>query len=171
MRTCLRLATANDRDCEIAVYRSTREPELEITAWTEAQRQAFVLMQFDAQQAHYRRHWPQSTCKLIEQTDAGAGCQVVGRLWVDRRPDELHLLDISLLPAARGQGLGSRLLGELMDEVRAPGRRVTISVEIHNPARRLYERLGFLPEGESEGLYQCMAWRPLTVREPANEEC
>lgn len=171
MRTRLRPATAEDRACEIAVYRSTREPELALTAWTEAQRQAFVVMQFDAQQAHYRHHWPQSSCDLIEQTDAGTGCRVIGRLWVDRRPDELHVLDISLLPAARGQGLGSRFLGDLMEEARARRRRVTISVELHNPARRLYERLGFLPQGEPEGLYQRMAWQPVTAREPANEEC
>lgn len=181
MRHGLRPTTAEDRTAEIAVYRSTREPELQLTDWPQAQQQAFVLMQFEAQQAHYRRLWPNSTCELIEQSDSsagtgtgtgvGVGVQVVGRLWVDRRSDELHVLDISLLPAARGQGLGSRLLGELIGEARVHGRRVTICVEIHNPARRLYERLGFLPDGEPEGLYQRMAWWPVTVREPANEEC
>ena len=58
--------------------------------------------------------------------------------------------DIALLPAWRGRGLGGRCLQALVDQGRALG----IQVELHNPARRLYERLGFVADGAPQGLHQ-----------------
>ncbi|MFK9714769.1 GNAT family N-acetyltransferase, partial [Escherichia coli] len=77
-----------------------------------------------------------------------------GWLWLDDRAEGLHILDISLLPAWRGRGLGTRCLTALA--AANEGRALSIQVEIHNPARRLYERLGFAADGAPEGLYQAM---------------
>lgn len=159
----LRPTTPGDDRWQLAIYASTRADELALTHWPHAQCEAFVAQQHQAQQQHYRRHFPDSICQLILVGDA-----VAGRLWVDARPDRLHVLDITLLPGWRGRGLGTRCLRALMDEAAATGRHVGIQVEIHNPARRLYERLGFLPEGEPQGLYQPML-RPATAPQP--EEC
>ncbi|MGZ7242501.1 GNAT family N-acetyltransferase, partial [Streptococcus pyogenes] len=71
------------------------------------------------------------------------GEAVAGRLWVDAHADRLQVLDIALLPAYRGQGLGTRCLQELATEAERSGLALGIHVELHNPARRLYERLGF----------------------------
>jgi ribosomal protein S18 acetylase RimI-like enzyme len=93
---------------------------------------------------------------------------VAGRLWLDEGDDRLHILDIALLPAWRGRGLGTRCLQALAE---AAGQRpLSIHVEIHNPARRLYERLGFVAEGEPLGLYQAMA-RPAGAHRLQPEEC
>lgn len=174
MRHCLRSARAEDDALQCAIYASTRTQEMALTDWSESQREAFVRMQHEAQQRHYAQHYPQSVCHLIELPGA-AGLQVVGRLWLDQRADALHVLDITLLDEARGQGLGSCLLTELHSEAAARGVPLTISVEIHNPARRLYERLGFAPDGEPQGLYQRMAWppshQPRHQPHHASEEC
>ncbi len=53
-------------------------------------------------------------------------------------------LTIALLPAFRGQGLGTLLLEALFDAVRPHFQQVSLSVVRENPARRLYERLGFV---------------------------
>ncbi|MFG6460233.1 GNAT family N-acetyltransferase [Roseateles sp. DXS20W] len=159
----LRPASPGDDHWQLAIYASTRADELALTNWPSAQREAFVMQQHQAQQQHYRRHFPASICHLILMAD-----EVAGRLWVDTRPDRLHVLDITLLPGWRGQGLGTRCLCALMDEAAVTGRHVSIQVEIHNPARRLYERLGFLPECEPQGLYQPML-RPAPTVQP--EEC
>jgi predicted GNAT family acetyltransferase len=53
-------------------------------------------------------------------------------------------MDISLLPAHRARGLGTAILGELAAEADAAQRGLSIHVECTNPARRLYERLGFV---------------------------
>ena len=157
----LRTATPADETWQLAIYASTRADELAMTGWPAAQCEAFVQQQHRAQQQHYARHFPRSVCQLIL-----VGDDVAGRLWVDERGDRLHVLDIALLPAWRGQGLGTRCLQALAAEAEAGGRAIGIQVEIHNPARRLYERLGFLPEGEPQGLYQAML-RPT----PQAEEC
>lgn len=83
-----------------------------------------------------------------------------GRLYLDWSASELHILDIALLPGVRGRGVGTRILTDLLDESQASGRRVRIYVESFNPARRLYERLGFRVRGE-QGLHLLM------VKEPA----
>ena len=47
----------------------------------------------------------------------------------------------------------------LLDEAAAAGKCVSIHVEVYNPAIHLYERLGFQPKGEDNGVYRLMEWR------------
>ena len=81
----------------------------------------------------------------------------VGRLYVDRRKDEIRLIDIALLPELHGQGIGSWLLQDLMDEAKKVGKPIRIHVERFNPALRLYERLGFTHIAD-QGVYYLMEW-------------
>jgi ribosomal protein S18 acetylase RimI-like enzyme len=161
MPTAYTLRTAGPADAAVlrAIYASTRADELALTGWDAAQCQAFTDMQFDAQWAHYTRHWPQAECQLIEVADAQGALQVAGRLWVNRHADGIDVLDISLLPGWRGRGLGGACLRDLQAEAARGRSAVGISVEIGNPARRLYERLGFEPQGAVQGVHQRLAWR------------
>ncbi|NJP39620.1 GNAT family N-acetyltransferase [Oscillospiraceae bacterium HV4-5-C5C] len=53
-------------------------------------------------------------------------------------------LSISVLPAYRGQGLGTCLLQQLHQRLQWQGyQQVSLSVQPANPARHLYERLGY----------------------------
>jgi ribosomal protein S18 acetylase RimI-like enzyme len=83
----------------------------------------------------------------------------VGRLYVCRWPEELRLLDIALLPPRRNQGIGTRLIRDLLTEAGERGTPVTLFVEAHNPARRLYDRLGFVVVAPGE-VYDRLEWRP-----------
>lgn len=57
---------------------------------------------------------------------------------------------IGVAAGARGQGVGSALLGALLAIAREQGyRAVGLSVDRRNPARRLYERHGFRDAGLS----------------------
>ena len=150
----LRPVTDADREFLIDVYGSTREDELARVDWTPVERAAFVRMQFDAQDASYRAQNPEGAFDVIE-----VGGQRAGRLYVDRRPGEIRIVDISLLPAFRGVGVGSALISELQAEAAATGRALTIHVEVHNPAARLYARLGFVVAAE-RGVYRRMEWTP-----------
>jgi ribosomal protein S18 acetylase RimI-like enzyme len=52
----------------------------------------------------------------------------------------------------RGRGLGTELLNQLADLARAQGfRRLSLSVDSGNPARGLYERLGYRELSADEG--------------------
>src|SRR5262245_25004748 len=57
--------------------------------------------------------------------------------------DETPELSIAVLPEYRGKGIGTGLLGHLIEEVRLRHRALSLSVSSYNPALRLYQRLGF----------------------------
>ena len=148
----LRPATDADRDFLLSLYASTREEELTQVSWEEGAREGFLEHQFSAQDHHYRTNYPGATLDVIEVDGEPAG-----RLYVHRGPDEIRIMDIALVPAFRGRGIGTGLLRELMEEAAGSGRSLSIHVELNNPARRLYERLGFVPAGE-HGVYVLMRW-------------
>jgi len=150
----LRPARPEDREHLLAVYASTRAEELAPVPWTEEQKNAFVRMQFEAQNADYSRNYVGADFSVIEVDGEPAG-----RLYVERRPAEVRLIDIALLPSFRRAGIGTRLLAELIADANARGVPLTLHVEMFNPARRLYERLDFVPV-EEHGLYLLMERRP-----------
>jgi ribosomal protein S18 acetylase RimI-like enzyme len=148
-----------DHDFLRRLYASTREEELATVAdWTADQKEAFLRQQFEAQHAHYQKYYPEASFGLILEDG-----EPVGRLYVSRWEREIRLVDIALVPAARGRGLGTALLGELLAEGEASGKAVSIHVERFNPALRLYRRLGFR-EIEEKGPYFLMEWRPPALR-------
>ncbi|MBR9764907.1 MAG: GNAT family N-acetyltransferase, partial [Rhodobacteraceae bacterium] len=97
--------TGEDMPFMARLYRSTREEEMAGLPWSETQRQQFIQMQFDAQHAHYRQHYPAALWLVIETLG-----QPVGRLYLERWPQEVRLIDIALLPEARGKGYGGAIL-------------------------------------------------------------
>lgn len=152
-RVTLRPVVDSDREFLVALYASTRDEELSQVEWAQGQREAFIRMQFDAQDRQYRLHNPEGSFDVIEVDGRSAG-----RLYVDRRPGDLRIVDLSLLPAYRGAGVGSRLLTGLIEEAGDSGRIVSIHVEVHNPAAALYTRLGFVAVAE-HGVYRRMERR------------
>jgi ribosomal protein S18 acetylase RimI-like enzyme len=154
-RITLRPIGPEDMDLLLRVYRSTREEELAmIVDWTAEMKAAFIRQQFNAQHVWYQEHYEGASFDVILVDGVPAG-----RLYVHRRPKEIRLVDIALLPELRKGGIGTSLLRDLLaegDEARKP---VTIHVEIYNPAMRLYERLGFRPI-EDRGVYRLMERSP-----------
>ena len=87
------------------------------------------------------------------------GDRTAGALEVVRDDDALWLRRIELDPRLQGQGLGSAIVREIQELAREQGLRVVLDVFPHNPARRLYERLGFR-EVDRQGPYLKMEWDP-----------
>lgn len=152
MEVALRGVRADDEPFLLSVYASAREDEP--APWTGERQAAFVAMQFAAQSAHYAEHYAGMSSDVVL-----VGGEPAGRLLVARRRDEIRIVDIALLPAFRGRGVGSELLAELMDEATEMAKRLSIHVERHNRARGLYERLGFARVGET-GTHLRMEWDP-----------
>ena len=148
----LRPVSSGDATFLVTVYASTREQELALTDWSAGQKARFCQQQFEAQTAHYLKHYPGAEYQVIEQ-----GGIPIGRLYVDRWPKEIRIMDITLLPPHRGRGIGSGLLAKLIEEARAAGKTLSIHVEQFNPAMQLYNRLGFLPVAE-HGVHVLMEW-------------
>lgn len=141
----LRPATPDDRAFLREVYASTRDDELAPVPWDDATKQAFLDLQFEAQDREYRARHPHGRFLVIEVAGERAG-----RLYLSRMPEELRILDIALLGQFRGAGRGEALIRQVMAEADELGVRVSLHVERWNPARRLYERLGFSVRGESD---------------------
>jgi ribosomal protein S18 acetylase RimI-like enzyme len=151
----LRPAEPGDRDFLLRVYASTREEELRLVDWDDEQKAAFVQQQFEAQDSYYREHYHPATFDVIEVDG-----QPAGRLYVARWEDEIRIVDIALLPEHRGRGIGTALMNDLLEEGVRTGKRVSIHVERNNPARRLYERLGFV-ESADRGVYLLLEAAPV----------
>jgi ribosomal protein S18 acetylase RimI-like enzyme len=141
-----------DQEFLFHLYASTRAQEMALAPWDAAQTESFLRSQFHLQAAHYHRYYPEAAFLVIQ-----GGGQPIGRLYVDRRPDEIHILDIALVPERRGEGIGTALLKELLSEAEESGKVVILYVEQFNPAHRLYLRLGFQPV-KDEGVYWMMQW-------------
>jgi RimJ/RimL family protein N-acetyltransferase len=149
----LRPIAATDEPFLFVLYASTRAEELAPVPWTEEQKRAFLEMQFRAQTIHYRTHYSSAQFLVIED-----GGEPIGRLYLHRQPDDIRIVDISLLPQFRGAGIGTKLLKDVLAEGEAAGKTVSIHVESFNPAMRLYERLGFR-HIDDNGVYHRMEWR------------
>jgi ribosomal protein S18 acetylase RimI-like enzyme len=149
----LRPAGPGDEAFLFAVYAGTRAEELALVDLSDEQKDAFLEHQFAAQSAHYREHYTNASYDVIELDG-----EPVGRLYVARWEDEIRVMDIALLPEHRGAGIGAQLLSDLLAEGAEAGKNVSIHVEINNPARRLYERLGFVPVAD-KGVYVLMEAR------------
>ncbi|MEM9291947.1 MAG: GNAT family N-acetyltransferase [Acidobacteriota bacterium] len=137
------------------LYRSTREEEMALTQWPEEEISRFLEQQFHAQHTFYQQQFQQAVFELILLDGEPAG-----RLYVDRREEEIRLIDIALAPETRNRGIGGQLLEDLIAEARGRGVPVRIHVERNNPALRLYRRLGFT-DVEDQGVYFLMEWSPL----------
>jgi ribosomal protein S18 acetylase RimI-like enzyme len=143
-----------DTEFLYSVYANTRTQELSVTGWTDLQKEAFLRSQFNAQQTAYQQTYKGGDFLVILRSN-----QPVGRLYLARWETEIRIVDIAILPEHRNAGIGGAILKDILDEGSRDGKRVTIHVEMFNPALSLYRRLGFRKLGE-HGIYHFMEWTP-----------
>ena len=151
----LRTVREDDQDFLFSVYASTRADEMNLVDWSDAQKDAFLRMQFDAQANHYSLHYPNAEYKIIERAGVASG-----RLIVEDRGDHFLIMDIALLAEYRRMGIGTFLIQELKQEAVRLNLPLVLRVEFFNPAIRLYERLGFVKTREVNTVYHEMVWIP-----------
>ena len=100
--------------------------------------------------AKYLVGWPRpGDFGFIAEQD----CEIIGAAWARRFSaeeltspyggEETPKVSIGVTPNARGQGVGEKLMRALIGEAARRGLGLCLSVRSENPARRLYERLGF----------------------------
>ena len=129
-----------------AVYLSTRREEMLNWGWNDAQQEMFARMQFNARRQSYAMQYPEAVDRIIIVDGARAGSLII-----ERRDEEIRLVDIALLPEHRNRGTGSRIVKELFTEADATAKVIRLHVQRENDAaRRLYERLGFSITSEND---------------------
>lgn len=152
----------DDEDFLYEIYKSTRSEEMKLVPWSEGQREAFLRMQFAAQQQFYGSKFPRPEHYMILLDG-----ERVGRLYLSRGESEIKILDITIIPERRGSGLGTPLLHQLISQAAEAKSALNIYVESQSPAVRLFERLGFERKVD-DGLNVQMRWEP-TRAESAGE--
>ncbi len=98
--------------------------------------------------------------------------ELVGYLVCSRYDNVWHVMNVSVDPAHRRQGIASTLLSELLDRIADPAAQLTLEVrESNRGAIALYERFGFRTAGLRRRYYQDngedarIMWRtPATLR-------
>lgn len=124
--------------------------------WDDQQRLAFLHQQADLQQRHYAQHHPDAAFLIVERQG-----QAIGRFCVSACGSALRLVDVALLPDWQGLGIGSSLLRAVITVAEHCTSPVELTVDAQSPARRLYQRHGFMALTE-QGL-------SLQMRRPAGQ--
>jgi ribosomal protein S18 acetylase RimI-like enzyme len=134
----LRSVRAKDRDFLYRLKRATLKEYVEQTwGWDEGW-----------QQAHFERTFDPTHLQVVVLDGKD-----IGMLLVERRDEEVFLGVIEILPAYQRRGIGTELIRSVLTAAFSAGIPVTLQVLKVNPARRLYERLGFGVVGETETHY------------------
>lgn len=79
--------------------------------------------------------------------------QDIGMFKVKRNSDKWEIIQIQLLPNYQHLGIGTKLIKSLQAEASKQGVAIFLSVLKVNPAKQLYERLGFEVFQEKEKSY------------------
>lgn len=148
----LREQCADDKPFLERLFVSTRETEPGFAALPQALRYNFLCSQFEFQSRHYANAYAGGDFLIVEHNRC-----MIGRLYLFHTVQDIRVVDISLAPAHCAKGLGSLLLGAVQQLAGSEGKTVSLNVEMHNRAQRLYVRLGFECTGQS-GPYWQMVW-------------
>ncbi|MGE5343166.1 MAG: GNAT family N-acetyltransferase [Candidatus Omnitrophota bacterium] len=150
--------TVEDLEFLYSVYASTRAEEMSMTGWSEQEIDQFLRMQFGLQHTQYMKNYQNGgTFDIILVDNVPAG-----RLYVYRKPDDIRIVDIALLPQFQRKGIGSMLMKDLITEADSKNLSLSLHVEQNNPALGLYENLGFQTK-DLIGVYFFMVRPPKSV--------
>lgn len=99
---------------------------------------ALLEQQWQLQQRIFASDYPGACTELILLDG-----EPIGVLTLDERQDSLRIVEIGLEAHLRGLGVGEQLLLEVIAHADRQGKPLELAVMRHNPAVRLYRRLGF----------------------------
>jgi ribosomal protein S18 acetylase RimI-like enzyme len=121
-------AKAEHYDFALHLYLLTMRPYMqELIVWDEQE-----------QRASFAAQWKREEARIISVHGKD-----VGWLQVAELPTEIGLQKFFVSPQYQRAGIGSEVLSNLLATWRLTGKKIVLKVLKNNPARRLYERLGF----------------------------
>jgi N-acetylglutamate synthase-like GNAT family acetyltransferase len=141
--------TRSDEALLFALYASTRTNEMALVPWSNEQKTVFLQSQFQAQHNHYLSEYPHGKFQTINSDN-----QKIGRLYVYESENEIQIIDLTLLPEFRSQGIGTQIITDILQTAKKP---VQIYLESFNQSINLFTRLGFqmISDEGIYGLWEC----------------
>jgi ribosomal protein S18 acetylase RimI-like enzyme len=139
----LRPATLDDVEALFRIHRDSLGPYVEQTwgPWDESW-----------QVQNFREAFDVKVRQVIESEG-----QVIGFVDVVQKEDSTVLASIEIAPAFQRRGIGAQLIRDVLERAASRGVPVNLRVLRINPARRLYERLGFEVVDATETHYMMTA--------------
>jgi ribosomal protein S18 acetylase RimI-like enzyme len=135
----LQQAKAEHYDFSLQLYLLTMRPYVqELTVWDEQE-----------QRARFAAQWKREEVRIISLDGKD-----VGWLQVVELPTEIRLQKFFVSPQYQRSGIGSEILSNLLATWRSTGKKIVLRVLKNNPARRLYERLGFSVVAEESATFR-----------------
>ena len=145
----LRQATNDDYEFLFSLHEAAMREYVEATGWG---------WQEEWQREYFDRKFDPLRRQIIQVQG-----QDIGVIAIEERDDELYVALIEILPEFQSRGIGTRLLGQTIDSAHRMGRPIALHVlKSNEPARRLYERLGFIIVEDDEEHRCKMAFAPPT---------
>lgn len=151
----LRPETAGDEAFLETLYIANRWRELLSTGWSDLEKTLFLKRQFELQSRHYAAHYRNALRHMVKLRE-----KTVGRLCLMPDDGDIRVVDIGLMPAHHGGGIGTALIRWVQTLAIRQSKTVSLHVVRGNPAQRLYVRLGFVSQGDASGTHQFMLWTP-----------
>jgi len=133
-----RKATPEDLPFLVTLRHETMNPHLVASGVDQSEDEHLrrILVNFESAEILTQGYEPAGLLKVVRD----------GQLW--------ELVQVQLLPSIQGQGLGTKLLKQLVSEAQAANASLRLSVLKANPARRLYGRLGFTVVAEKAHAFE-----------------
>ncbi len=153
--------TPSDETFLFVLYSLTRADEMAIVPWDNEQKQSFLQIQFEAQHQHYTAKYPHGSFQIIKSDNKN-----IGRLYLSELEDEIRIIDLMLVSEYRGQGIGTKILTDILQSAKKP---VRIYLETFNQSISLFKRLGFQSISD-EGIYclwECRASGNISLKATA----
>jgi GNAT superfamily N-acetyltransferase len=108
----LRPRTPADEAFLRLAYETSRDEEFKTVEWPNAaQREVFFRHQFDSQELHFASTYPEADYDIIEYKK-----EPIGRLILSWEADQLHCIDIILLPGFRKKKFGTAIMNAITKE-------------------------------------------------------
>lgn len=139
MQLATRLAQPEDRDAIWALYQTAMRPHIEaIWGWDEQWQIADFDQAFSAAASY-----------VVE-----VGGEFAGYFQLDLSAELIYLRMLVLQPGFQSQGMGARLLADVVHMSQQSRRRLSLRVfRVNGAARRFYEREGWTVESEDDAFF------------------
>jgi ribosomal protein S18 acetylase RimI-like enzyme len=145
---------SQDDDFLYNLYADIRKAEFLVLGWQEEQLDAFLRMQYEAQQKSYLLQFPSAVYEMVMMNDVR-----IGRIITCLTDLTIDIVDISLLSEYRNRGIGTKMIEMEKKKALSMNKSIRLHVLQSNQAGRLYERLGFHIKEEPFPYYR-LEWVP-----------
>jgi ribosomal protein S18 acetylase RimI-like enzyme len=149
----------SDTEFLFQLFGEIKIAELNAYAWPEQMLNQLIAMQYNGYEQTIKHEYPNADDFVIMVNSENAG-----RLQLDKNENGFRIINISLLPAFQKNGIGSKIIKDVLTEADLKNKPVYLEVDRTNPAFNLYKRLDFEVYDQDELKYS-MRYMPQNYTE------